>query len=44
MLATKNFAEIDSEDDLTHDSATNALIRRYRRARSTVGHRPKAGR
>ena len=34
-LATRIVAELESEDEpeLTHDSSTNALIRRYRQAR-----------
>lgn len=34
VLATRIVAEIGSEDELTHDSSTNALINRYRRVRN----------
>jgi len=37
VLASRIVAELESEDEpeLTHDSSTNALIRRYRRARDS---------
>jgi glucose-6-phosphate isomerase len=40
-VLAKNVAgelEADGEPDLTHDSSTNTLIRRYRAARNTAGH------
>lgn len=41
VLATKILNEIDSGQPLSHDSSTNALIDRYRRARTT-GRREEA--
>lgn len=34
VLATRIVAELGSEDELAHDSSTNALINRYRRVRN----------
>ena len=43
VLATRIFDEINANDQLSHDSSTNALIGRYRRARQMADRRRKVG-